>query len=135
MKILLRCLSCLMLLGIAASVHYGFQCSDGTACRPGTRCPDGKPCVPGKPTPTPTPRPSPTKPPPATPTPTPICYGANLKVNCGLPGCVVSLSGKQASSLTADQEGHVRFPALDRGSYTVTVSKAGYEGNTLPVQL
>jgi len=121
MKTLLTCLGCLITLCVCANVHYGFQ------------CPDGKP-PPCNPKPTPTPAPKPPAPPP-TPPPPPPCYEANLDVNCGLPGCVVSLSGARSSSLTAGQEGRVRFADIPRGRYTVAVSKPGYEGNSLTVQL
>jgi hypothetical protein len=52
-----------------------------------------------------------------------------------LPGCLVTLSGKQSSALTAGQDGRVRFAAVDaKDRYNVAVSKPGYEGNTLAVQ-
>ena len=119
MKTLLTCLGCLITLCVCANVHYGFQ------------CPDGKP-PPCKPTPTPKP-PSPTPKPP-TPTPAPTCYPAELLVRCGLPGCAVALTGKQAQQGIANEQGDLTF-STPQGKYTVKASKPGYEDATATVQL
>jgi hypothetical protein len=45
------------------------------------------------------------------------------------------LSGEQAATRTAGEDGEARFAALPKGRYSVTVSKQGYDGNSAAVQL
>ena len=103
----------------------------------------GKPCpvvkVPGTRTPPPRPRPRPVPPragtPPPVEQPEQVCQDADLVVVCGMPGCEITLEGRQSTrakflplskSITDDLGGYT-FQVPGNQWYKVNVTKLGYE--------
>ncbi len=124
-------LSLLLIFITAFDPALAFQGGDGKTSKPG---------VAPKPTPTPKPTPAPKssagaseKPkrnPPAAPK---RALSAELTINASLEGCAVSLNAKPRGNTNKD--GSLNLSKLSPGSYTLTVSKAGYESHESQIEI
>ncbi len=129
-QILLRLVACFFVVVCAGNAYGQTPCG-------------GKPCpsvrVPGVRKPRPKPGPRPISPRDGTSTPiekaVEVCEDADLVVVCGMPGCEISLEGRESTrarfrplnkSITDDLGGFT-FQVPGNQWYKVNVSKAGYE--------
>lgn len=62
---------------------------------------------------------------PRPPSPTPVCEDSDLVVVCGMPGCEITLNGKDRS--VTDELGGITFQVEGNQSYEVRVTKPGYQ--------